>query len=205
MNPFPYEGSLSRNLLLNSACALGSSSIPPRFSVQSAIQLLWCVRCEKVRSTIMFKLNLLLFTLCTCLAREPPIVSIPDQGTIMGKEVSMIRTQRIIAYLGIPYAQPPIGNLRFAPPKYDELPSWEGTRNATEYAPGCLQTEEDFRPQDIPFLNLISPERKLDVNESCLFLNVFVPYGMFNVLKFFTNAFIRQLLVLYFNKHWNCK
>lgn len=104
------------------------------------------------------------------------MVTIPDQGSIMGKEVSMIRTQRILAYLGIPYAQPPLERLRFAPPVTDPLPSWDGIRNGTEFAPACLQSNDDFSKRETSFLHLIS-DLNYEVNEDCLYLNVFVPFG----------------------------
>ena len=117
-----------------------------------------------------------LFVFYNCLALKPPTVDIPSQGEIEGMEISMIRTHRIISYLGIPYAQPPLNNLRFAPPQTDPLPSWTGVRNATKYSPPCLQSDKDYRPQDLPMLNLIS-NLTFEVDEDCLYLNVFVPYG----------------------------
>lgn len=126
----------------------------------------------------MSRYYVLFITFWSCFAREPPTVTIPNQGTIVGKEFAMIRTQKIIAYYGIPYAQPPLENLRFAPTAVDPLPSWNGVRNATEYASACLQTKEDYRDQDKPFLNLIS-DLNFNISEDCLYLNVFVPYGEF--------------------------
>ncbi|KAF2884836.1 hypothetical protein ILUMI_21313 [Ignelater luminosus] len=121
-----------------------------------------------------------LLALCMCFAREPPkpplIVDIPNQGMIMGKEISMIRTQRIMAYLAIPYAEPPLEYLRFSPPQYDPPPSWKGIRNATEFAPSCLQGTEEFSEQDKPFLSLIT-DGPFEDDEDCLYINVFVPYG----------------------------
>lgn len=105
--------------------------------------------------------------------RDPPTVNIPNQGMLVGKEISLIRTQRIIAYLGIPYAKPPE---RFAPPDTDELPVWDGVRNATEYEAGCMQNKENIQPEDEPFNHLLS-DQDLPYSEDCLYLNVFVPYG----------------------------
>ncbi|KAF5288355.1 hypothetical protein FQA39_LY15445 [Lamprigera yunnana] len=119
---------------------------------------------------------LYLFIFYTCFARDAPIVTIINQGAIMGKEVSVIRTQRVLAYLGIPYAQPPVERLRFAPPVIEPLPNWDGVRNATEYAPACLQEESAFGKLDLPFVQLIS-EPHYEVNEDCLYLNVFTPFG----------------------------
>lgn len=106
----------------------------------------------------------------------PTTINIPNQGIIVGKEISLIRTQRIIAYLGIPYAQPPLDYLRFAPPSTNPLPSWEGIRNTTEYAPACLQSDKNFKQEELAFLKLIS-DRNFEVNEDCLYLNIFRPYG----------------------------
>lgn len=118
---------------------------------------------------------------CLCLTapREPPLVTIPNQGQLLGKEVSLIRTQRIVAYLAIPYAQPPLESLRFAPPVTDPLPSWEGVRNASDFAPACLQTKEDYKERDLPFLHLLS-DLTFDTSEDCLYLNVFTPWGKLN-------------------------
>ena len=40
-------------------------------------------------------------------------------------------------FLGVPYAQPPLGDLRFANP-HSLNTSFPGARNATEYAPECV-------------------------------------------------------------------
>ncbi|CAG9855439.1 unnamed protein product [Phyllotreta striolata] len=112
-----------------------------------------------------------------CLAKDIKIqVDIPGQGRIRGVEVSKLRIQKIIAYYGIPYAQPPVGNLRFAPPLTDPLPSWDGVKNDTAYPPSCLQNQDDYKDAEKPFLQLIS-KLNFTLDENCLYLNVFVPYG----------------------------
>ena len=67
-------------------------------------------------------------------------------------------------FLNIPYAQPPIGQLRFSKPK-PVLP-WNGVLDATEYGPSCIQPP--YPPDDIFLPNL-------NQSEDCLQLNVFVP------------------------------
>ncbi|QKJ18726.1 carboxylesterase/lipase family protein [Microbacterium hominis] len=49
-----------------------------------------------------------------------------------------ITTDGIHRFLGIPYAQPPIGDLRFAAPQPRE--AWEGVREATAFGPAAPQT-----------------------------------------------------------------
>jgi carboxylesterase type B len=103
---------------------------------------------------------------------------IPGQGSIMGKEISRSRVQKIIGYYGIPYAQPPVEKLRFNAPDTDNLVSWEGVRNITDYMPACLQTEKDIREEAKPFLDFFYPSyNDITMDEDCLYLNVFVPYG----------------------------
>ncbi len=61
------------------------------------------------------------------------------------------------AFLGVPYASPPIGSRRFLPPV--TAPAWNGVRRANRFAPAC-------------------PQRNLDEgrqNEDCLYLNVYAP------------------------------
>ncbi|XP_066155408.1 acetylcholinesterase [Euwallacea fornicatus] len=104
------------------------------------------------------------------------VLEIPNQGKIKGVELSKVRIQKIIAYYGIPYAQPPIGNLRFVPPRTDPLPSWSDVRNETDYQPACLQVKEDYKESELPFLQLLTDiQLPGNTSEDCLYLNVFVP------------------------------
>ncbi|XP_023937276.1 carboxylesterase 1C [Bicyclus anynana] len=119
-------------------------------------------------------------------AREPKQITLANQGTIAGMYITRFRTKRIAAYVGIPYAQPPIDFRRFAPPEYTDLPSWEGMRNATIYAPDCMQNDpkkEDIQhplnKHDELFTKLLESQmeepRKKEYSEDCLYLNVYVP------------------------------
>ncbi|XP_050074125.1 carboxylesterase 5A [Anopheles maculipalpis] len=131
------------------------------------------------------RLALLLSLLCRGgMGRDPPTVTIPDQGTVMGMYMKMFRTQRVIAYLGIPYAQAPVNEKRFTPPVVDNLPSWEGIKNATSMAPHCWHMPRDtHRRHNQLFMELIRSgddgggdgggERQYD--EDCLFLNIYIP------------------------------
>jgi hypothetical protein len=47
------------------------------------------------------------------------------------------------AFLGIPFAQPPVGSLRFRWPESLNT-SWTGVRNATEYGYSCYQYGSNF-------------------------------------------------------------
>ena len=64
-------------------------------------------------------------------------------------------------YLGIPYAAPPVGALRWRPPQ--PAAPWHGVRQAAAYAPHCPQPASAFG--------------KASTSENCLYLNVFTPPG----------------------------
>lgn len=131
---------------------------------------------------------LLLLTNMVLSAREPKQITLANQGTISGMYITRFRTKRIAAYIGIPYAQPPLDYRRFAPPEYTDLPQWDGVRNATIYAPDCMQSDpkkEDvtnpLTKHDELFIKLLESQmeepRKKEYSEDCLYLNVYVPDG----------------------------
>ncbi|XP_015599489.1 carboxylesterase 5A [Cephus cinctus] len=110
--------------------------------------------------------------------REAPIVQIPEQGTLIGKEIFLTRTQRVLQYLGIPYAQPPIGPGRFSAPITNPLPSWRGNRTATQFGPSCQQVSGNKKLHEIHYIQLLPPDQPdPGFSEDCLFLNIFVPDG----------------------------
>lgn len=85
----------------------------------------------------------------------------------------MFATELIVAstmpnqdlFLGMPYAQPPLGDLRWQNPVSLNT-SWQGTRNATEYSPECI----GFGSDDWVLGNPVS--------EDCLTINVIRPGGV---------------------------
>ena len=109
--------------------------------------------------------------------KELPVVNIPDQGPVSGKEVPVSRSQKAIVYLGIPFAHPP-KNRRLLPPKTDPLPSWTEVKNATSFAPACLQNKEALREHHSFLSDILADQiETLEFKEDCLYLNIFVPDG----------------------------
>ncbi len=68
--------------------------------------------------------------------QRSPVVQI-ESGAVVGKIETLPHGKTVHEYLGIPYAEPPVGELRFAAPK--PAKSWSGTRHATEFGASCVQ------------------------------------------------------------------
>ncbi|CAN7980048.1 unnamed protein product, partial [Ixodes pacificus] len=90
-----------------------------------------------------------------------------SSGSVVGVGLRS-EEKNVNAYLGIPYAEPPIGKLRFKRPS--PIPAWKGVLLALHQPRGCVQT--DFAVyKDQLMLNMSTTV------ENCLFLNVWVPRG----------------------------
>ena len=107
----------------------------------------------------MFVLCLLLgyFSLYAYAQGERPVIQI-ESGRLQG-----VAEHNMFAFKNIPYAAPPVGDLRWRPPQ-PALP-WTGTRDASLFGDSCPQ----------PFVKNLSAGLSLPGNEDCLKLNVFTP------------------------------
>jgi para-nitrobenzyl esterase len=77
-----------------------------------------------------------------------------ENGPVLGMAGAMVRS-----FLAMPYAAPPVGELRWSPPQ--PAARWHGLREATEPAPYCPQPA--------------TPYGRASTSEDCLYLNVFTP------------------------------
>lgn len=98
---------------------------------------------------------------CSALASESKLIASTSQGQLIGK-TERFNGNAVEAYLGIPYAQPPVGKLRFRKPA--PLDSWNGTYDASRAKHSCIQT-----------LYPIIFHIETDLSEDCLYLNVWTP------------------------------
>lgn len=91
-------------------------------------------------------------------SQQPPNVHLKS-GRIAGKLVDGVEQ-----FLGIPYARPPVGKLRWQRPL--SVHSWQGTKQTTEFGPSCMQNpvKEDSTPVPPKF------------SEDCLTANVWRPH-----------------------------
>ncbi|XP_067386197.1 acetylcholinesterase-like [Emydura macquarii macquarii] len=96
-------------------------------------------------------------------------VVITTSGPIRGKRIQA-GSGTVTAFLGIPYAQPPVGSLRFQKP----LPHkpWSHVLEATSFGKACLQSPIIGYPN----AEILTPQGPQ--SEDCLFLNVWVPHPL---------------------------
>jgi para-nitrobenzyl esterase len=102
--------------------------------------------------------TVLLFSL-PALAANPLQVK-TDKGKVEG---AFTTDKQVIAFKGIPYAAPPVGDLRWQPPM--PAAKWKGTRSATNFGSHCVQSGS------YPDMVFHDP----GPSEDCLTLNVWTP------------------------------
>lgn len=105
-----------------------------------------------------------------CCAGLAPAQSLTiDSGTIEGAHFGSSPDE--IMFLGIPYATPPTGNLRWKPPQLVER--WKGARKANTFGAACPQPEyfndKAYRRE---LAETFEPYYTYRTNEDCLYLNV---------------------------------
>ena len=84
-----------------------------------------------------------------------------DTGLISG----VTNANGVTGYLGIPFAAPPVGNLRWRAPR--PAAKWSGVRPADEFGASCMQDEPGSRLPWTPEFMTQGP-----TSEDCLFVNV---------------------------------
>ncbi|KAI0794098.1 carotenoid ester lipase precursor [Fomes fomentarius] len=117
----------------------------------------------------------LVYGATTSVKRSGPSVKL-DKATVVGTSTGSVES-----FLGIPFAQPPVGDLRLRLPQL--LTSYSGTVNATTLGAQCVQQALTF-PSGVPnqlladvmpFVSAFGGNPNVPQNEDCLFLNVIRP------------------------------
>ncbi|EDW75956.2 uncharacterized protein Dwil_GK15211 [Drosophila willistoni] len=113
----------------------------------------------------MLKLHLPLVYLCLYIgfisAQEFKILCVPNVGCMKGRYMDGYQTEKFEAFLGIPYAEPPLGQRRFRSPVWK--PKWDDIIDATMAKPDCIQK------------NYLLPTPIVYGEEDCLYLNIYRP------------------------------
>ncbi len=89
-----------------------------------------------------------------------------DGGQVAGAHG---RDPSITVFKGVPFAAPPVGDLRWRAPR--PVSAWKGVKQADHFGPSCVQTitEHGFGPWTYEFVT------HGEVSEDCLYLNVWTP------------------------------
>lgn len=127
----------------------------------------------KSKNYLLFQLtqSFLLFSLIYC-----EIVEI-DDGKIEGTIFMTRSGQSFNAFMRIPFAEPPLRELRFQPPRANK--PWSGTLLGTTYGPICMQNSS------------------LNMHEDCLQLNVFTKN-----LPLKDNTMLKPVIIYYHGGAW---
>lgn len=115
------------------------------------------------RATVWTRLLVLLPAMAAAvLPAASALADNPGRSAIVHTDLGLVRGTQAggaRSFLGIPYAAPPVGSLRWRPPQ--PAAAWHGIREATSFAPHCAQPPTSF---GVP-----------STNEDCLYLNVYAP------------------------------
>ncbi|MHA6718716.1 carboxylesterase/lipase family protein [Sphingomonas sp. RS6] len=95
-------------------------------------------------------------------ATAAPVTAAAQRAFVTGGWVEGVRAGDALVFRGIPYAAPPLGRLRWAPPQ--PVRRWSGTRDARHAAPACPQNDYGWNAGDAAH-----------ASEDCLTLDVRTP------------------------------
>src|SRR5580693_5575582 len=93
-----------------------------------------------------------------------------------GKVSGVTLSSGVRAFKGIPFAAPPVGNLRWKEPQTPAR--WEGVRKADTFGNVCVQPSQ---PKRVPNNVAVDLPDSPKMSEDCLYLNVWTDAGRANV------------------------
>jgi para-nitrobenzyl esterase len=103
-------------------------------------------------------MSLLSFTTIKAQSNNPSPRVKTTKGVLQG-----INDSGVYIFKGVPFARPPVGNLRWKPPQPPE--KWQGVRKADHFGNGCMQR------RIYSDMNFRFPKK----SEDCLYLNIWTP------------------------------
>uniref|UniRef100_A0A8C9QS70 Carboxylic ester hydrolase n=1 Tax=Spermophilus dauricus TaxID=99837 RepID=A0A8C9QS70_SPEDA len=93
-------------------------------------------------------------------------------GQVRGSLVHVKGTDvGVHTFLGIPFAKPPVGPLRFAAPEPPE--PWSGVRDGTFHPAMCLQNADIMNTEALNLQSINLPP--IPMSEDCLYLSIYAP------------------------------
>ncbi|KAM7332495.1 hypothetical protein ACRRTK_009203 [Alexandromys fortis] len=123
-------------------------------------------------NAVVFGLLLLLLHVQGQDSSEASPIRNTHTGQVRGSLIQVSDTKvGVHTFLGIPFAKPPVGPLRFAPPEAPE--PWSGVRDGTSHSAICLQSLEMMN--SLGQMDMKLPLPALSMSEDCLYLNIYAP------------------------------
>ena len=108
-----------------------------------------------------------LLFLTTACSKVPDALDSTEVATESGDVIGYQHSKHTLAWLGIPYAAPPEGKLRWRKPQ--PVKHWDNTKETLQFGSSCIQFPN-------PLAGKNAPESELVVgSEDCLTLNIFAP------------------------------
>uniref|UniRef100_A0A8C8IFT1 Carboxylic ester hydrolase n=1 Tax=Oncorhynchus tshawytscha TaxID=74940 RepID=A0A8C8IFT1_ONCTS len=101
---------------------------------------------------------------------SPELIVTTRAGSLRGIRLPTPDRSHVTAFLGIPFAEPPLGKKRFC--KAEPKKPWSGVFDASSYPNACYQFVDTSFP-GFQGSEMWNPNREM--SEDCLYLNVWVP------------------------------
>lgn len=131
--------------------------------------LVWPSNRWKLSSTSLCSLLIFIWTFSVSARAQTVPTHKPLRNTVYGKIQGYVREvlpdKFVEYYLGVPYAAPPVGDLRFANP--EEPKPWKEILVTDNYPPACMQKNKIYIQEHRNYFG--------EFDEDCLYLNIYVP------------------------------
>ena len=115
---------------------------------------------------LLIIISIIFFTMTSFNVSENPVLKI-EGGKIQGIPAE---SSGVYIYKGIPYAAPPVGDLRWKPPQ--PVKPWEGVKVADTYGPAAMQPPR--QPGSFYYKEFYTDDGHQN-SEDCLYLNIWTP------------------------------
>lgn len=92
-------------------------------------------------------------------------------GRLLGQKTLVNKNVEVFEFLGVPYAQPPVGENRFEKPKQLSMVNSSQIVIAQQFKPSCIQMKHLTKAIN-PLLDV---DELNNISEDCLYLNIYVP------------------------------
>lgn len=112
----------------------------------------------KLHSILLLSISV---RICWCYEEKDELTVRINDGEILGRYITSESGRTISAFIGIPFAIPPVGDLRFKAPQ--RITPWSGTLLTQVERPKC------------PQIDSFTGSTQFEGVEDCLYLNVYIP------------------------------